>query len=651
VLLELSLARLRALNPGLRIWGLSATLPNLEEALRALLGRARQGRIIRSPIKKSIVVDSIIPPDVRRFPWGGHLGASLVPQVIDAIDAVRTTLLFTNTRAQAELWYRSIAEARLDWLTVIALHHGSIDRKLRTRIEEALRRGELRCVVCTSSLDLGVDFPEVDQVIQVGSPKGIGRLLQRAGRSGHTPDGRSRIVCVPTHAWELVEIAAARVASGERRIEPRHPLRLALDVLIQHMVTLAVGGGFNSQELLEEVRSTYAFGDLTEAQWSWALDFVTRGGRALQGYPQYNRVTLDSDGLMRVIDQTIARRHRMAIGTISSDAEMTVKWLHGTRIGSVEESFIGRLKPGDNFAFAGRVLRLVQVKDMTAYVRTSTARRTQVPRWQGGRLPLSVELADSALRLLGTPRSWSEHAEMQAVQPVLDIQARWSAIPSIDTLLVEQLQTRDGFHLFIYPFAGRLANEGIATLVASRWARKAPQTFSTTTNDYGFELLSPTPIGVDEDRMREALSFSNLAVDLLAGINLSEIARRQFRDIARIAGLVFQGFPGRGKTTRQIQASSGLIFDVLTQYDPDNLLLDQSRLEVLEAQLEVTRIRAALERLATRRIVVTTPHRFTPLSFPLWASRLQTQMISSESWQERIERAARRLELEATRGT
>ena len=649
VLLELSLAHLRALNPALRVWGLSATLPNLPEALHALMGAPDRGRIIRANAARHIEVDSIIPHDVTRFPWAGHMGSMLVPEVIEAISRARTTLLFTNTRAQAEIWYRNIVESRLDWLTTVSLHHGSIDRKLRARIEQGLKSGELRCVVCTSSLDLGVDFPSVDQVIQVGSPKGIGRLMQRAGRSGHRPGETSRILCVPTHAWELVEIAAARLATNERRIEARRPLRRALDVLIQHLVTLASGPGFDERELLVEIRDTRAFAELSDAEWRWALDFVTRGGTALQGYPQYRRVSRAEDGRMRVAEPIIARRHRMAIGTISSDTEMVVKWASGARLGTVEESFISRLKPGDNFGFAGRVLRLVQVKDMTAYVRASKARRTQVPRWQGGRLPLSVELADAVLDVLGKPAEWQAQPEMRAVMPLLEVQARWSQLPSSETLLVERVKSREGAHLFIYPFCGRLANEGIATLVAARWAHRVPQTFSINTNDYGFELLSPVEIPVDEALLQEVLSPDNLAEDLLASVNVSEISRRQFRDIARIAGLVFQGFPGSGKSTRQIQASSGLVYDVLQRYDPENLLLRQSRIEVLEAQLEFSRIADALQRVSRRRIVITEPRRFTPLGFPLWASRLQTQMVSTESWQTRIERAARELEAQATR--
>ncbi|MBV8855252.1 MAG: DNA ligase-associated DEXH box helicase, partial [Sinobacteraceae bacterium] len=257
------------------------------------------------------------------------------------------------------------------------------------------------------------------------------------------------------------------------------------------------------------------------------------------------------------------------------------------------------------------------------------------------------ELADAVLALLADRGDWQAHPEMRLATPILSLQQKWSALPGPHQLLIEQVRSREGFHVFMYPFCGRLANEGIATLVAARWAREQPQTFSISTNDYGFELLSPTEINLGETRLAAALSAENLAEDLLASVNLGEISRRQFRDIARIAGLVFQGFPGQGKSTRQLQASSGLMFDVLQRYDPDNLLLRQARLEVLEAQLEFSRVAAALERLAQRALLITQPQRFTPLAFPIWAGRLQTQMLSTESWQQRIERMARQLERQA----
>lgn len=649
VQLELCLARLRRLDPHVRTWGLSATLPNLEEACAVLVGAGRTGRLIRSDVPKPVVIDSLLPADVTRFPWAGHLGAHLLPQVVDRIAAARTTLLFTNTRSQAELWYQAIAQARLDWITGLALHHGSIDRKVRARVEDGLREGRLRCVVATSSLDLGVDFSPVEQVIQVGSPKGIARLVQRAGRSGHRPDAVSRVVCVPTHAWEMVEIAATREGLERGHVEARTPLRLPLDVLVQHLVTLAAGPGFVADEMLAEVRGTHAFAALPDAAFGWALDFITRGGQALQGYPQFRRVQV-REGRHVIGDATAARRHRMTIGTITSDTAMQLRFQSGGSLGTVEESFIARLAPGDDFVFAGRVLTLLRVRDMTAYVALSTRRSRHVARWLGGRLPLSTELADVMLELLAAtaPRD-SRHAEIRRAAPLLALQAAWSDTPGRDVLLVESHRSREGHHLFAFPFRGRQVNEGLAMLVAWRWAREEAQSFSLAATDYGFELLSPTPIRCDEARLARALDETALAEDLLACVNLSELARRRFRDIARISGLVFPGFPGAGKSARQLQASGGLMYDVLSRHDPDNLLLDQARTEVMEAQLEIRQLRSALASLAARRIVIRQTPRLTPMAFPIWADRLQSQSISTESWRDRVRRAAEALERHAVK--
>lgn len=648
VQLELCLAHLRALNPRLRVWGLSATLGNLDEALRVLMGES-SGRLIHGPPPREVSVESIEPATIERFPWSGHLGTRLLQPVLDAIERAETTLLFTNTRSQAEIWYRAIAEGRIDWIDRLAIHHGSISMELRRRIEAAVQARQLKCVVCTSSLDLGVDFAPVDQVIQVGSPKGVARLLQRAGRSGHRPDGKSRIVCVPTHAFELVEFAAARNAQAAGRIEARRPLRRSLDVLAQHAMTLASGPGFAADALLGEVRTTHAFAELTEPEWRWTLDFLTRGGDALQGYPQYRRVAVQ-DGRYRVVDSRLARLHRMQIGTITSDAEIAIKWMNGSRLGSVEEVLIARLKPGDTFMFAGRVLELVRVRDMAAYVRLASMRSGKVAKWMGGRLPLSSELATSVQELLErAARGRYVAPEMQRVRPLLELQQRWSQLPTPDLLLIEHTRSREGFHVFVYPFAGRTVNEGIGTLMAYRWAQLQPITFAITATDYGVELLTSRPIEPSGELMRQLLARENLAADLLASLNFSEVARRQFRDIARIAGLVFQGYPGARKLERQLQASSGLIFDVLRQYDPDNLLLDQARREVFELQLEETRLAQSLEELAARSLHLTRIDSLTPLSFPIWAERLRSQILSSESFQERIQRMIERLESRAAR--
>jgi ATP-dependent helicase Lhr and Lhr-like helicase len=645
---ELALARLRAWRPALRTWGVSATIGNLADALCALLGGPGRGEIVRGLVPKPVTVDSLIPDTVDRFPWAGHLGTRMLDAVVGAIEEGETALLFTNTRSQTEIWYRALLEARPDWAGVIALHHGSLDRKTRDWVEAGLRDGRLRCVVATSTLDLGVDFTPVDRVLQVGSPKGVARLLQRAGRSGHAPGRESRVTCVPTHAWELVEVAAARDGVATGAIEARPPVERPLDVLAQHLVTAALGGGFSEPEMLAEVRSANAYRDLSDDEWRWVLAFVTRGGEALEAYPEYSKVTI-RDGRYVVEDRRIARLHRMAIGTIVSDAQITVQYLRGGRIGTVEESFAARLRPGDRFVFGGRALEFVRIRDMKAWVRKARSSKGAIPRWAGTRMPLSIELAEALrARLDEAARGVFRGPEMEAVRPLLELQARWSAIPRADELLIERVRTREGHHLFVYPFEGRLVHEGLAALFAWRLSRRAPISFAMASNDYGIELLSPTAAPLADALDDGLLSPAGLIDDIPASLNAAELARRQFREIARVAGLVFPGYPHAGKTARQLQASSALFYDVFSQYDPENLLLEQAHREVLERQLERSRLGRALERLSRGRITVLDVARPTPMSFPLLVDRTR-ERVSSESLADRVRRMTIPLERAAER--
>lgn len=644
VQVELVLARLRRLKPDVRIWGLSATIGNLEDARNALLGTtARPSRIVRGVEPKRVVVDALIPPVVERFPWAGHLGTQMLPGVVSAIEEGDTAIVFTNTRSQTEIWYRAMLEVRPDWAGVIALHHGSLERKTREWVEDGLRTGRLRCVIATSSLDLGVDFSPVDRVLQIGSPKGIARLLQRAGRSGHRPGALSRVTCVPTNVLELIDVAAARDGIETGAIESRLAVERPLDLLVQHAVTVALGGGFVADEMLREVRTARAYAELTDAEWEWVMDFISRGGDALQGYEDYARV-VRRNGRWVVVNREIARRHRMSIGTIVGDAQITVQYLRGQRLGSVEESFIARLRPGDRFTFAGKPLELVRVRDMRAWVRRAPNGQGVIPRWMGSRLPLSGELAAAIRRRLDEAhRGTFRGDEMEALRPILEVQARWSRVPALDELLIERVRTREGHHLFIFPFEGRLVHEGLAALFAYRLSRIAPISFTLAANDYGLELLSAEAAPLEEALERGFLAPHDLLADLPAALNASEMAKRQFREIARIAGLVFPGFPRSGKTARQLQASSGLFFDVLERYDPSNLLLSQARREVLERQLERSRLGRTLERLATARVVITTPRRTPPLAFPLLVDRARDR-ISSETLADRIRRMQLSLE-------
>jgi ATP-dependent Lhr-like helicase len=652
---ELALARLRGFRTGLRTWGLSATLGNLDSAQESLLGlqdggRARAGRTVRGLIPKEIVIDAAIPATIERFPWAGHLGVRLLGDVVRAIEEARSALVFTNTRSQAEIWFQAILAERPDWAGVVALHHGSLNRRARDAVEQGLHDGALRCVVCTSSLDLGVDFTPVDRVLQIGSPKGVARLLQRAGRSGHQPGAISRITCVPTHAFELVEVAAARGAARAGALESRPPLERPLDLLSQHAVTIALGGGFRRAEFLREVQSTRAYRDLTEGELDWVLDFVTRGGEALRAYPEYRKVTLTADGLYVVDDRRVAQRHRMTIGTIVSDAAIEVRYLRGGAVGTVEESFVARLRSGDRFVFGGKALQFVRLRDLTAWVRKARSAEGAIPRWAGTRMPLSSELAAAVRAKLDEARQGRfEGPEMHAVRGVLELQAAWSAIPRPDELLIERVATREGSHLFFYPFEGRLVHEGLGALFAYRLAQLAPISFTVACNDYGIELLSAEPARLEDALAAGLLDVRQLPHDIPASLNAAEMARRQFREVARVAGLVFPGFPGQSKSVKQLQASSGLIYDVFARYDPGNLLLHQAQREVLDRQLERTRLARALTRLAAGRVTLLDVERPTPLAFPILVDRTR-EKVSSEALADRVRRMVHSLERAAAEG-
>ena len=653
VQVQLALARLRHWRPQLVVWGLSATMGNLRQAQDVLLGVGK-GVLVEGDLRKEIRVDSLIPANVSRFPWGGHLGIEMLQPVIAEIEHYNATLVFTNTRSQSEIWYQNILEARPDWAGLIALHHGSLDREVRDWVELGLKKGELKAVICTASLDLGVDFLPVERVLQVGSAKGIARLLQRAGRSGHAPGRVSRVTLVPTNSLELLEAAGAKQAVIARSIEARLVPNKPFDVLVQHLVTVALGGGFRSEELLAEVRSAWSYRLLTDEEWQWALDFVARGGQSLTVYPEYQRVLPDEEGVYRVPNLAIGRRHRMGIGTIVSDASVQVKYMSGGRIGSVEESFISRLKAGDHFLFGGRILEFVRVHEMTAFVKKATGSKGAVSRWQGAKMPLSSELAHAALEQLRLASLGEFNGpEMQALRPLIEIQQRWSALPTIDTLVVESLKSREGYHLFVYPFAGRSVHMGLASLFAYRIGRQQPITFSIAINDYGFELLAVE--AVDWARVfagesgREVGLFDTdrLLEDVLDSLNATQLSQQRFREVARIAGLVFQGYPGQPKSARQIQASSSLFFEVFRKHDAGNLLLTQAQREVLEQELELTRLRDTLTELHARRVAFREVKRATPFGFALMVERFR-EKVTTERVADRVARMLRELEKAAT---
>lgn len=633
VMTELAVSRIFSYQKKLRIWGITATIGNLEEAMNVLIPYDIKKTKVVAKEKKKIEIKSVFPDDVEVLPWAGHLGTKLADKIIPIILESQTTLVFTNTRSQAEMWYQVLLNTHPDFAGQIAIHHSSVDKDIRIWIEENLSSGYLKAVISTSSLDLGVDFKPVDTVIQIGSSKGIARFLQRAGRSGHSPFETSKIYFVPTHSLELIEVAALKEAVKQNKIEPREPLVLCYDVLLQFVLTLAVGDGFDEKETYQQITSTNAFRDLSPEEWTWILTFITVGGK-LKNYEEYHKVVIEN-GLYKVTSRRIAMLHRMNIGAIVSDSMLKVKFFSGGYVGMIEEYFISKLKKNDKFILAGRVLEVSHVKEMTVYVRNSTGKGI-VPSYLGGRLPMSSYLSVFLRQKLSESLdAKSSEKELQFLHPLLVSQQENSHIPSENEFLVERIKTREGHHLFMYPFEGRLIHEVMSALIAYRISRISPISFSIAMNDYGFELFSKLEIPLTEENIHEILSKENLIRDVMASVNSTEMARRKFRDIAIISGMVIRTYPGQQKNNKNLQSSSGLIFNVLEDFDPENLLLKQAYSEVFFQQIDEARLVEAFKRIHESEIIIKNSNTFTPLSFPIKVDSLR-QSLSSEDLKARI---------------
>ncbi len=637
VMIELGISRLRSYVPKMKIWGITATIGNLDEAMEVLIPYDIKKTKITAKEKKKIDILSVFPDEVEILPWAGHLGHKLADKVVPIILNSNSTIVFTNTRSQSEMWYQLLLNAYPDFAGQIAIHHSSIDAHLRIWIEENLSSGKLKAVVSTSSLDLGIDFKPVDTVIQIGSAKGVARFLQRAGRSGHSPFETSKIYCVPTHSLELIEVSALKEAVKNNVIEPRDPQVLCFDVLVQFLMTLAIGDGFLPDELYPKIKETYAFREMNEEEWKGMLDFLTVGGKALKSYEEFHKIIVDDNGLYKVTSRKIAMLHRMNMGVIVSDAMLKVKFISGGYIGMVEEYFISRLKKEDKFILAGRVLEVAMIKDMTVFVRASKG-KAFAPSYLGGRLPLSTNLGQFLReKLSGALNPKASEKELKFLHPLLVNQQERSHIPDENEFLVELIKNREGYHLFMYPFEGRLVHEVMAALIAYRISKLAPISFSMAMNDYGFELFSDKEIPLNEENLDRILTRDNLMNDVISSINAAEMARRKFRDIAVISGMVIQNFPGQQRSNKSLQSSAGLIFKVLEDYDPNHFLVRQAYTEVFNAQLQEQRLVEAFKRIEKSKIILKFANTFTPLSFPIKVDSLR-QTLSSEDLDSRIQK-------------
>ena len=637
VQIQLCLSHLKTIAPKLRIWGLSATLGNPKLAGEVLCGENRKFNFVTEAVSKEIDIQCLLPDEIDSFPWSGHLGTAMMKKVVEHLDLKHSILLFTNTRNQAERWYSQILELKPEWEKIMALHHSSVDREMRERIENGIKDGDLKLVVCTSSLDLGVDFPMVERVYQIGSPKSISRFVQRAGRSGHTPTGVPRIFFVPTHALELFEYLATELAIERGLKEEIVPPELSFDVLSQHLVTLAANEGLDLEKALLEARSTYTFRNLERCDFDNIVSFLETGGKSLSAYPNYHRLK-ELKGRYLVPDKKMIQEHMMNVGTITSEPAIKIKFMRGGSLGSVEESFVGKLKKGDHFVFAGKSLEYVLMKDLTLFVKLAPPGAGITAIWGGQRLPLSSLLCEHLKEVFELMEKGEFiHPMVGYLSPIIEVQKALSRLPGRQYLLVEETETKEGKHLFIFPFEGQRVHEALASLLSVRMAEDESVTLSFAVNEYGIEILAPGDFQFKTDKLRDYLSPDRLGIDIQKSLNMTQLAKKQFREISQISGLIHQNRARDRRTMKNLQMSSSLIFDVFKAYEPEQPFYHQSYEEVRYFQFEEERLFRVLKKIEELPIETYKTIRPSPLAFPLIIERVGSR-VSSESLQDRLNR-------------
>jgi ATP-dependent Lhr-like helicase len=627
-LLALDLARLRRLAPGVKTIGLSATVAEPDD-LCAWLVEQKPGEARR--LADRIVVEGGAAPELsileaeERVPWQGHTARYALPDVYKAIKAHKTTLLFVNTRWQAELLFQELWRINDDALA-IALHHGSLDRSQRRKVEAAMAEGKLRAVVATSTLDLGIDWGDVDLVVHVGAPKGASRLAQRIGRANHRMDEPSKGILVPSNRFEVLECRAALDANylGHQDTPPLRPG--ALDVLCQHILGMAVSEPFDAVALYDEITSAEPYRDLDWETFERAVDFVATGGYALRSYERYAKIRKRKDGLWGITHPRIAQQYRLNVGTIVGAAELNVRLGRprggvvrgGKVLGKIEEHFLEQLTHGDTFRFAGRVLRFEGIRENEAYASPADAEDPMIPSYDGGKFPLTTYLASQVREIVADPRRWAKLPTQ--VCEWLTLQQELSRLPGPSELLIETFPRSDKFYMVAYSFEGRLAHQTLGMLLTRRLerARARPLGFSAT--DYSLAVWALRDLGALFDAGRPSLAAlfdeDMLGDDLEAWLASSYLLKRTFRNCAIISGLIERRHPGQEKTGRQVTVSTDLVYDVLRSHEPDHILLQATRADAATGLLDIRRLGEMLYRVKDR-IVHQRLERVSPLAVPI----------------------------------
>lgn len=611
-LLNLSMARLQKLAPGLRRVALSATVADAQAYARWLApnGDENSVHIVKGDPGAEADISILLPEG--RIPWSGHSGSYATEQVMEIIAAHKTTLVFCNTRGLAELMFQKLWKANGDQLPV-GIHHGSLSREARRKVEAAMARGELRGLVATASLDLGVDWGDVDCVVQMGAPKGASRLLQRIGRSNHRLDEPSKAILVPGNRFEYLEARAALDAVAERELDADVFRPGSLDVLAQHIMACACSGPFEEAEMLAEIRSAAPYRDLPSAEFARELDYIANGGYALRAYDRYKRLAsrVDEDGqtIWRVSHPKFEKQHRLNAGIIVDAPILDVRFKNGRKLGTIEEHFAASLSTGDTFFFSGMSLEVLGIKDTDLTVRASS-RPARIPTYGGTRMPLTTHLADRVRGFLSNPAEWEGFPE--DVEEWLRVQSERSVLPKPGELLVETFPHEDRHFMVAYSFEGWNAHQSLGMLITRRMETAGLKPIGFVANDYSFATYSLERVR-DPAPLFSADILEDEFVDWVQG---SHLLKRAFREVAVIGGLVERQHPGKRKTGKQVTFSTDLIYDVLRRYEPDHLLLKAAWADARTKLTDVGRLASLLDRAAHTMVHVDLP-RVSPLAVPV----------------------------------
>jgi ATP-dependent Lhr-like helicase len=608
-LLSLAVSRLRKLAPNLRLIGLSATVAeplDLQRYLSSQYPEEKHAGLVK--VQGGAAPDIHILRSEQRIPWSGHSAIYAMPKVYEAIKAHGTTLLFVNTRSQAERVFQELWSLNDDNLP-IALHHGSLDATQRRRVEAAMAANQLRAVVATSTLDLGIDWGDVDLVIHIGAPKGASRLAQRIGRSNHRMDEPSKAILVPSNRFEVMECQAALDANYVGAQDTPAIIDGALDVLAQHVLGMACAEPFDQAVLFDEIRTASPYRNITQEEFTRIIDFVATGGYALRTYERYARIRKNADGLWRISNPQVAQQYRLNLGTIIEAPELKVKMVRrnskgtigrgGAPLGTVEEYFLEQLSPGDTFLFGGKTLRFEGIRENECLVTQAYTEDPRIPAYAGGRFPLTAYLADQVRAMLADRSSWDKLPEQ--VREWLELQDEKSVLPRKEELLVETFPFRNRYFMVLYPFEGRLAHQTLGMLLTRRMERAGARPLGFVATDYALSVWSSRDLsvllGTGKLSLQDLLDEDMLGDDLDAWLNESFMLKRTFRNCAIISGLIDRRHPGQEKTGRQVMVSADLIYDVLRSYEPDHILMEATRRDAATGLLDISRLAAMLKRI------------------------------------------------------